>query len=149
MSTISILVTRPSPFKLPPVYGTDEEGKRVVVHQELQLRPGANRVPAERWLAALDHPTVKLHCDVGTLRDNASAAEVTEHTHAPDALNGLTDLTVAKARPWIAASKDLEQLAKWRNIETSKANRRSIIDALDARAEELDEETAGSTRAGG
>ncbi len=135
---IDILVTRPAPFWLPTLFERDEKGAKVrAICSKLMLRPGANKIRKERWEQALQHPTVVIHRDVGTLKVNASAAEVAEHTHTPDSMTGLSVLTVEKAKVWIVASEDVDQLAKWRTTEAKGKGRRGILELIDARTEVL------------
>jgi hypothetical protein len=147
-STIIILVTRPAPFWLPSKAERDPVTKKKIrsICGKLLLRPGANRIKRSRWEMTADHPTIQAHLapEVGTLKLGADAAAVAKHTHAPDSQRGLEDLTIDKAKPWIAACTDQGTLSKWRNIESGGKNRGGILDLIDDRAEELDAEEAES-----
>lgn len=136
---IDVLVTRPAPFWLPAMAERDPDtGEKIrPICSKLLLAPGANRVPKERWLQAMQHPTVRIHVEVGTLKVDASAREVAEHTHAPDPMSGLEELTVDKARPWIEASESLDLLSRWRTGETKGKRRVGILELIDARTAEL------------
>ena len=141
---IDILVTRPAPFWLPTLVERDEKGEKVrTICSKLMLKPGANSLRKERWEQALQHPTVRIHVDVGTLKVGANAAEIAEHTHTPDSMTGLSALTVEKAKVWITASEDIDQLAKWRTTEVAGKGRRGILELVDARTEALLEADEG------
>lgn len=138
---ISVLVTRPAPFWLPakhekPLNG---RGKGRPICGAMMLRPGANRVLRSRWEMTADHPTVAAHVQAGTLKLEAKPAEVAKHSHAPDPLVGLSDMTVAKAKPWIMGCEDLVTLERWRNAESQGKGRAGIFDLIDARMADLSE----------
>lgn len=140
---VDVLVTRAAPFWLPAMSERDPVTKEKIrsICGSLMLKPGANRITRKRWNQALEHPTVKLHAsdEVGTLRVEPDAAEVAKHTHAPDPMTGLDGLTVAKATPWIEASEDAAQLAKWRTGEVKGKNRAGILELIDRRVDALSE----------
>ena len=135
---IDVLVTRPSIFWLPQMTERDDKGVKIkTICSSLMLRPGANRIRKKRWEQSLSHPTIKVHIEVGTLKVNASQAEVSEHTHTPDPITGLNALSIEKARPWILASEDLDQLAKWRTVESKAKGRSGVLELIDGRTEAL------------
>ncbi len=142
--TIQILVKRAAPFWLPRALEVDEETntRRQIAPAQL-LRPGTNTVSRRRWELAATHPTVRAHCQSGTLVLDASSEELRKHSHAPDSLSGLSGLSIAKSKPWIDACGSLETLAKWRTIETKGKGRSGILDLIDARSEALDEAALG------
>ena len=100
-----------------------------------KLLPGTNSVPAALWAEAKKHPAVKLMIDDRTLVTDASAAELSEGTHTPSNLDGLRDMTIPKAMPYIDAAEDVAQLERWRNAD----KRSGILEAIDARLETLRE----------
>lgn len=141
---VKVLVTRAAPFWLPSKVERKADGsKGRPICGKLLLRPGLNRVKKSRWEATADHPTIKVHLEVGTLKLNPGEAESADHAHAPDPLGGLEDLTVKKAKPWIAKTDRVDTLQKWRTQEVKGKNRSSIVEAIDARLEELDLAAAG------
>lgn len=101
-------------------------------HGKRLLRPGTNSVPAEHWACVEEHPAImnKLTCEPPVLRIAADDEERRTHSHVPDAHRGLRDLTVAKARPYIAGTIDRAQLEAWRNGDERKTIGRLIDDRL-------------------
>jgi hypothetical protein len=142
---VDILVTRASIFWLPSKAERDPKtGKKLrPVCGKLMLRPGANRIRRKRWEMTADHPTIQAHIRAGTLKVDPDAEEVRDHTHTPDPVRGLEDLTVAKAAPWIEAATDVNLLSKWRTAEVKGKNRRGVLEAIDTRTEALENEAAG------
>ncbi len=142
--TIQVLVNRAAPFWLPRAAEVDEETnvRRTIAPARL-LRPGTNTISRRRWELAASHPTVRVHCETGTLVLDASSETLRKHSHAPDSLSGLSGLSIAKSKPWIDACGSLETLAKWRTIETKGKGRSGILELLDARSEALDEAALG------
>ncbi len=139
---IDVLVTRPAPFWLPSVAERDPKTKLKIrsIAGKLLLRPGANRIPRSRWELALQHPTVAAHHAAGTLKTDATAREVADSTHTPDAMTGLSAMTVEKSKPWILAAEDIDLLSRWRTSEVKGKARAGILDLIDERTEELEEE---------
>jgi len=138
---IRVLVTRAAPFWLPTKVERKPDGsKGKPVCGKLLLRPGVNRVRKSRWEQTADHPTIVAHLEAGTLKVNPSERETADRAHAPDALSGLEDLTVSKAKPWIARTDRVDVLTKWRTQEVKSKNRSGILDAIDARLEEIEGE---------
>lgn len=136
---ITILVKRAGPFTLPAKFERDAETKKKIrpICGPHMLRPGANQMLKSRWDETCDHPTILAHIEAGTLQVGATAKEVSEHTHAPDPLSGIGDMSIAKAKPWIEACDSEETLMSWRNSETGGKDRAGILDAIDDRLEAL------------
>jgi len=130
MEKITVLVKRPAPFWLPSVRASD--GKAGC--GKMLLRPGANTIPRLRWDQTAKHPAIKVYLAEGILALNPSAKDRVAHTHAPDALDGLGALSIAKAEAWIDACDDAEQLATWRTQDS----RKGIHALIDARSEALE-----------
>jgi hypothetical protein len=140
---ISILVNRKGPIWLPAVQAVDPEtGKRRKVAAKL-LPPGASKLSAIRWEQSASHPTIQHYLNEGLIVLEPSDEQRTEHTHAPDSISGLDDLTIAKAKPWIAASEDPSQLEGWRLREQRGKNRSGILDRIDDRLDVLAEYAEG------
>lgn len=141
---ITVLVNRPSIFWLPSARGPkNKDGVRPALCGKLKLIPGTNEISKRRWDMTKDHPAIVVHLELGTLKVNPSAEDAKAHTHTPDKMGGLSNLSVPKAAVWIEACSDVKQLEKWRNQEQGKAARKGILKAIDARIDELEEDAKG------
>lgn len=132
---IPILVVGAASRWLPARFDTATDpktGRRVKTRSlcaKKLLKPGANRITRDHWDLVKDHPTVKIWVELGHLKLDPSDAEVAANTHAPDPVTGLKNLSIAKAKPWIAASTDVEQLRAWGRLD----ERVGIVALIDER----------------
>lgn len=142
---IDVLVDRASVVWLPAMCERDASGnKGRPICGPTMLRPGSNKVSRRRWDQSADHPMIKTLVEIGTLKLNPSASEVASRTHAPDSINGISGLSITKAKPWIAKATDLDLLERWRNGETKGKARETVLTLIDERMEALAGSVDGS-----
>jgi hypothetical protein len=107
--------------------GALEDGSEGTIHEKLQLVPGANRVPADRWKAFTKE--VKQDLDKGVLKVMTKAL----NAYDEDAALALVKATI-----------DRQLLKAFRVVDTRKAVRKAIDDQIaditGKKREESDEE---------
>lgn len=125
---MKIRVTVPRPIWLPKAPGSNMPA--------MMLRPGMNSLGKGHWEEVMKHGLVQRLVELGHLKVNPTMAEQRESTHVPDPVAGVLDMSIAKAKPWILANKNPDQLVAWRNSDS----RSGIIDLIDRRLAQLEAE---------
>ncbi len=140
MQKVDVFVPTRRVVWLPAIIVRDKDGNRTnISHPKFLLSHGSNQVPKPYWdkVSAMDQ--VQLMLDTEQIVEGAPAKKrAAAAATSPDAARGLVDLTIANAGPFIEASSDPEELARWRNAD----RRAGIHNAIDERMSFLMSEDA-------